>query len=179
MKGKVAWDDFFHYSLHVECRIRFRQLTFALVFLGIHSPWLYKKIRKGHEKNHRTQSAGTAVWMGSLLFNINRFLWVFSVELRNGKQSNKKMEYARAAENKNDNDKRATKTWCKQHWIFFKPHCQKIELKKYMKESPTNLERTWSKRKQFAEQAPKLLIALLVDYIIGIYGTVPALKPLR
>jgi hypothetical protein len=32
-----------------------------------------------------------------------------------GKQSNTKIEYARAAENKNDNDKRAKKTLCKQH----------------------------------------------------------------
>jgi hypothetical protein len=53
--------------------------------------------------------------MGSLLFNINGFYEFFSVELRNGKQSNKKIEYARAAENKNDNGKRAKKTWCKQH----------------------------------------------------------------
>jgi hypothetical protein len=125
----------------------FRQLAFALVFLGIPSAWLYKKIRKGYEKDHRKQSAGIAVWMGSLLFNINRFLWVFSVELRNGKQSNTKLEYSWAADNKNDIVKRAKKTCCKQHWEIFKPHCERIEFKKYMKESPTNLERTCVKNK--------------------------------
>ncbi len=55
------------------------------------------------------------------------------------------MEYARAAENKNDNGKRAKKTCCKQHWEIFKPHCERIELKKDMKESPTNFERTCGK----------------------------------
>ncbi len=39
----------------------------------------------------------------------------FQLSFGMGKQSNKKIEYAQAAENKNDNDKRATKTWCKQH----------------------------------------------------------------
>ncbi len=34
---------------------------------------------------------------------------------------------------------------CKQHREFFKPHCARFESKKYMKESPTNLERTCGK----------------------------------
>ncbi len=116
---------------------------------------------------------------GKFTFHINRFLRVFSVELRNGKQSNKKWKYARAAENKNDNDKRVRKHVVnkKQHWNIFSNRIVKESssrktwkrVQKFKKELPVKM--AWRKRKQFAKQAPKLLTALLVYYIIGIYGT--------